>query len=70
MIQQSSFQSLATPSASATGLWNEKISEKDENKISEKDESAEEIEKQEVNERNKRKDEKWRMKNMKHWFLI
>ena len=58
MIQQSSFQSLTTLSVFATELWSEKISERDENKVSERDESVEEIEKQGVNERNKRRDER------------
>ena len=70
MAQQSSFQSLTTLPAFATELWSEKISERGENKASKRDESAEEIEKQEVSERNKRRDEKWRMKDMKHWSPI
>ena len=70
MIQQNNFQSLITSFVFAIELWNEKISERNENKISKKDENVEKIKKQKMNERNKRRDEKWRMKNMKHWFSI
>ena len=70
MIQQNNFQSLTTLFAFAIELWSEKISERNENKISKKDENVEKIEKQRMNERNKKRDERWKMKNMKHWFSI
>ena len=51
MTQQSNFQSLATFSVSATGLRNEK-------KIFKKNENVEKDQKQKMNERNKKKNEK------------
>ena len=66
MAQQSSFQSLATPPASATGLWSEKTSERGENKASERGESAEEAENKEWVGGAKRRDERWGLEMMGH----
>ena len=62
VAQQSSFQSLATPPASATGLWSKKTSKRGENKTSERGESAEETENKKWMSETKEetKDEEWK----------
>ena len=56
VAQQSSFQSLAIFFVSATELRSEKT------KVFKKDENVEEDQKQKMNERDKRRDERWKMK--------
>ena len=67
MAQQSSFQSLATPSVSATGLWSEEPPEKEvKTKASEGgDKTPKEVENKEWVGEAKRRDERWGVERMR-----
>ena len=68
VAQQSSFQSLATPSVSATELWSEEPLEKRNLQKEDEKESAKKGWKQEVNGRGKKK--KRKMRNERNEALI